>query len=48
MIPCDFCDNLASFAFESTGLVSYGNERVRFCRWHLALYYLGLTSTWHD
>lgn len=42
MIVCDFCDELASFAFEVSGLTAFGPDRLALCRPHLVRYYLGL------
>ena len=42
MIPCDFCDELATYIYVPQGIVAYGAERLCFCQEHLTRYYLGL------
>ena len=45
MILCDFCEDRAAYAHLTTVGIMWTAypDRLNYCRYHLTLYYLGLT-----
>lgn len=48
MIRCDLCEERATYAHETRGVVAYGPPTLHYCRLHLLLLYIGMEADSRD